>query len=79
MVALVHVNAQLLQVVHVGLRLAVSGQGLVAATLGRLHRDRQLKAAEVDIVLRAPVGSPPVHTLLVCVSVTRTMRLRRKL
>ena len=62
MVPLVHINAQLLQAVHVGPCLAVVGQGLVAAPLGRLHRNRQLKAAEVDKVLRTPVCAPPAKS-----------------
>ena len=62
MVPLVHINAQLLQALHVGPCLAVVGQSLVAAPLGRLHRHRQLKAAEVDKVLRTPVCAPSAES-----------------
>ena len=62
MMPLVHINAQLPQSLHVCLRLVVAGQGLVAAPLCRLQGDRQLEAAEVDIVLGAPVGPPPVQS-----------------
>ena len=62
MVALINLNAELLQGLHVGLCLAVACEGLVAAPFGRLQGHRQLEAAEVDIVLRAPVSAPPAQS-----------------
>ncbi len=63
MMPVVDVNAQLLQALHVGLRFAVTRQGLVAAPLCSLQRDWQLEAAEVDKVLRAAVSPPPTQSM----------------
>ena len=63
MMPVVDINAQLLQALHVGLRLSVARQGLVAAPLCRLQRDRQLEAAEIDKILRAAVSPPPTQSM----------------
>ena len=75
MMPVVDVNAQLLQALHVGLRLTVARQGLVAAPLCSLQRDRQLEAAEVDKVLRAAVSPPPTQSMHSCQHSTQSKRL----
>ena len=59
MVALVDINAELLQLLQQLLGLLVARQRLVKAPLGHVQRDRQLKASEVHKVLRASVSTPP--------------------
>ena len=63
MVALVDVNAQLLQFLHQLLGLLVAAEGFVEAPFGHVQSHWQLKAAEVDKVLWAPVSAPPAIQL----------------